>query len=124
MLLILLQAFSKVWVIVLFKANQDYIARELCVNRYKPEVLCSGKCVLTKNLKADEEQKGKPVPKQSKEQTETAYCLEDPVWLLAETDELIILKKRPDFYRTLHTSRCVARVFHPPNTADGAMRIA
>jgi len=31
---------------VAFKANEQFIARTLCVNRARPEVKCNGKCVL------------------------------------------------------------------------------
>lgn len=36
-----------------FKVNQTYIAQELCINRDKPELSCSGKCILSLTLKAN-----------------------------------------------------------------------
>ncbi|MDX1943707.1 MAG: hypothetical protein SFU99_24280 [Saprospiraceae bacterium] len=51
------QLLLKGGVFLWFGINQAYIAENWCVNRYKPELTCSGKCVLVKNLRAtDQEQ--------------------------------------------------------------------
>ncbi len=122
-LLILLQSFSKVWIIISFKINQDYIAKVLCVNRDKPEVLCSGKCVLTKNLKADEEQEGKQLPQKSKEQKETTYCFEVLQWLIDRPNEIADFKKPPTIYRCPRSVPFVMRVFHPPDAGVVSLSI-
>lgn len=38
-----------VW--VWFKANQTFIAKELCINRDRPELSCNGKCFLMTKMK-------------------------------------------------------------------------
>lgn len=42
-----------------FEMNQSYIAKELCINRDKPQLHCNGKCYLMRKLKQaqDKEQK-------------------------------------------------------------------
>ncbi len=47
-----------------FKLNQDFIAKTLCINRDKPEKLCSGKCQLTKKIAESKEESSSqdPVP--------------------------------------------------------------
>lgn len=58
-LLIATQAFSK-WVMLLeFTWNRDYIAKNLCENRSKPQLKCGGKCQLMKRL-AEEERDSAP----------------------------------------------------------------
>lgn len=50
---------------VSFKLNQNFIARELCVNRNKPEMHCNGKCFLAKKIAEAKERKASreaPVP--------------------------------------------------------------
>ncbi|PYF72934.1 hypothetical protein B0O44_105309 [Pedobacter nutrimenti] len=42
-----------------FEMNQAYIARELCVNKDKPQLHCNGKCYLLKKLKQAEEKEQK-----------------------------------------------------------------
>jgi hypothetical protein len=33
-----------------WKINQTYIAKNICENRYKPQLNCNGKCILAKKL--------------------------------------------------------------------------
>jgi hypothetical protein len=42
---------SGFFVLAGFEFNRDYVARELCVNRDKPQLHCNGKCYLIKKLK-------------------------------------------------------------------------
>ncbi|HKO82058.1 MAG TPA: hypothetical protein VJU78_16740 [Chitinophagaceae bacterium] len=53
-LLIMTQVFSKWFVVLSFKLNQDYIAKNICENRYRPKFNCNGNCVLMKKLKQEE----------------------------------------------------------------------
>jgi hypothetical protein len=50
----------KVWVIPLlyldFEIRRDYIVKNLCVNRNRPQMHCDGKCYLAKKMAALEEQ--------------------------------------------------------------------
>jgi len=123
-LLILCQSFSKVWIIISFKINQDYIAKVLCVNRDKPEVSCNGKCALMKDLKADEGQDKKQLPKKSKEQKEITYCFEILPWLIVEPIENVVSKKHPTFYLYPRSISHLMRVFHPPNAGGASLRFA
>lgn len=62
-LCILLQSFSKVWVVLSFKIQQDYIAGNLCVNRNMPAPeMCSGKCYLNEQLKKASEEEHSDFP--------------------------------------------------------------
>lgn len=61
--ILLLQTFSRAAIVVNFYANQDYIAKNLCVNRSKPRLNCCGKCQLNKKLKT-EDKKEKEAPDQ------------------------------------------------------------
>lgn len=42
-----------------FEMNQGYIAKELCVNRDKPQLHCNGQCYLMKKLKQAQEKEQK-----------------------------------------------------------------
>lgn len=50
---------SGCFVLAGFEMNQDYIAKELCINRNKPQLHCNGRCYLMRKLKQaqDKEQK-------------------------------------------------------------------
>jgi hypothetical protein len=55
-LLLVSQAFSNWFVVMAFNLNRDYIAKNLCENRYRPELNCNGKCVLMKKMKEREKE--------------------------------------------------------------------
>jgi len=50
---------SGVFVFAGFEMNEAYIAKELCVNKDKPQLHCNGKCYLMKKLKQAEEKEQK-----------------------------------------------------------------
>lgn len=39
-----------------FNLNRDYISKNLCENRYRPQLNCKGTCVLMKKMKQEEKQ--------------------------------------------------------------------
>lgn len=81
-------SFSKAVIVADFYANQDYIAKNLCVNRGNPKMHCCGRCMLRKRLarNANQEQNN---PERRLDNKETLFVEEDMVKLsppvLAET---------------------------------------
>ena len=55
-LLLITQTFSQWVVVISFNLNRDYIAKNLCENRYRPRLNCNGNCVLMKKLKQQEKE--------------------------------------------------------------------
>jgi hypothetical protein len=53
---VLMQTFNKGVILVEFLLNRDYIAKNLCINKARPQMKCGGKCQLMKRLAAEEEQ--------------------------------------------------------------------
>jgi len=56
LLLMLVQSFSKLVVVIEYNLNKDYIAKNFCINRFKPKMHCNGKCQMMKRLAEDEKQ--------------------------------------------------------------------
>jgi hypothetical protein len=56
LILMMAQAFSKWITIAEFNIYRSYIARNLCENRFRPQMHCNGKCVLMKKMAAEENQ--------------------------------------------------------------------
>ncbi|MBB5634928.1 hypothetical protein HDF26_002396 [Pedobacter cryoconitis] len=52
-------SLSGLFVFAGFEMNEGYIAKELCVNKDKPQLHCNGKCYLMKKLKQAEEKEQK-----------------------------------------------------------------
>jgi hypothetical protein len=56
LLAFMVSSFSKAVIVVDFYANQDAIAKTLCVNRGNPNMHCCGRCQLRKRLAKDANQ--------------------------------------------------------------------
>ena len=57
--LVLFQCSMKLAVIAWYQVNKEYIAATLCENKAVPQMQCNGKCYLSKQMKASEEQERK-----------------------------------------------------------------
>jgi len=114
LLSILLQSFSKVWIAFSFKINQDYIARELCINRDNPDLQCNGNCVLMQRLKADEEKDKKELPSHLKKLQEIWYCLELPKWAIEPSENWPKATNTTFFYQNPFTAAFAVDIFQPP----------
>lgn len=113
--LILASSIRDVIICTNFYLNQDYIADVLCVNRDKPELLCSGKCVLVDQLTdshSDEPSSTSPIK------------VKRTVYIIPHTYSSVIPDEKVDeersahryvvdFYRHSHHTD----VFHPPTVA-------
>ena len=53
MLAFTVQTFNQGLIVFGFYANQDAIAKKLCMNKAKPKMLCNGKCQLMKKLQEE-----------------------------------------------------------------------
>ena len=65
-------SLSQLFVIAGFEMNQGYIAKELCVNRDRPQLHCNGKCYLMKKLKQAQEKEQKQENQNQKIQLQEA----------------------------------------------------
>lgn len=110
-LLFSVQTFST-WLWVLdYQLNKEYIAKNLCVNKGKPQLHCNGKCQLFKKL-AEEENNKTSGTTSLKENSNTVFFkqdIEEPRFLLGQFQ-----LKHKSFY-VLKVYACErAPVFHPP----------
>ena len=55
LLAMLLPSISPWGTIAYYQLNKEYIAKNLCENRNRPELHCDGKCYLAKKLKAQQD---------------------------------------------------------------------
>jgi hypothetical protein len=113
-LLIFLQPFSKIWIVVSFKFNQESIAKTLCVKKEIKNNTCQGKCHLKKQLdKADEEEQ-KQTPTNTKEKVEVLYYhLQTPFYFFKQT--IFYEKQSLGNYNTgFYISSFISDIFRPP----------
>jgi hypothetical protein len=68
--------FSQWLLIACFNINENFIAKELCVNKNNPSAHCNGHCYLNKELN-NEEKPTNPLNNSSKEKFEIQlFCVE------------------------------------------------
>ena len=54
LILFVIQSTSNLWIISSFYINRDYIAKELCINRFDKMPVCKGICYLEKKISDNE----------------------------------------------------------------------
>lgn len=108
------QFVAKMGIIAWYQANKDYVAKELCVNKDKPQMHCNGKCYLKKQLqKVDKEQSG------DKEQPVKSQKSELPVFIVTEGQLIPYIStssevKKHSKYIALKGVDPLRSIFHPP----------
>lgn len=102
-------------ILISFYANREYIAENICINRFDQMPVCKGQCFLNKQLKETQKQEQKLPDLKGKEiqlfmnTAEVAYS--EPVFFFQESPRPDIL---PDF--TL-IKQLPSSIFHPPKQA-------
>jgi len=108
----LIQTFSTSLLVVNFYANQKYIAANFCINKYKPEMKCCGKCQLTKKLKQEENtERHYPARKfENKEEVISSKSFFSTIKINSK-----IIKKLYPLYQENFFSPNSYTFFHPPS---------
>ena len=109
------QSTSNIWIVSSFYINRDYIAKELCINRFDKVPLCKGKCYLEKKISDNEKQEQK-IPSVKEKEIQLYFCPETPVFhcFIApiEISKSIAVKQNDNIESTFLYS-----IFHPPKMA-------
>jgi hypothetical protein len=117
-ILILAQSLNGLWVVLCFKMNQDYIAKNLCENRARPRLRCNGKCHLVKSMQATNEQDKKQPSKYSKHTFEVAYYFRKNPIIVTHPTAFFVKKQDlvASYLMEMHSS-FLTDIFHPPSAA-------
>lgn len=102
--------FSELFVLLSFKINQDYIAKNLCVEKDVEGSTCKGCCQLKKKMHEQEEQK-KELPPQQNEKQNIDFCVhKSGIKVVLYPNEKNIAFK----FSSEYSFHGVRKVFHPP----------
>lgn len=101
---------SNLFVHLGFEANQNYIIKELCINRDKPEMHCNGKCYLMKKLKQAQEKEQKQERQSQKTQLQDALVMQKLVCVSPVKHLKPLRAAETPFALPRHSSA----IFHPP----------
>lgn len=107
--------FSKWSVVIYYQVNKSSIAKELCINRNRPQLHCDGKCFLAKKLKAADEREQKSTSdKLEKMQEITLFFQKIEAGLTGESRFFRTLISINYFYIEPFLSARALSIFHPP----------
>ncbi len=101
-------------VYISFKINQDYIAKNLCINRDNPESDCHGCCQLKKEIQEQQESR-EETPQTESKKSEILYFSHENTFNspVAKFENKFVL---PSFESYAYSS--VDKIFRPPKTAS------
>lgn len=109
----LFQSFSKAIIYASYIENRDFIAKNLCENRSRPEMHCNGKCHLRKQLQKDEQNDHSQLPSSLKLFDESiSLNQEQPDWLFEQVVSIRV--SYPELNLHFPVSP-VTDIFHPPS---------
>lgn len=97
-----------------YALNKNYIAKNLCENRFIPTMHCNGKCHLMKQLqKATDTNPAQPqsIPNYMEQEVSGAYLLGEAISLQAPHAQI---SEEEFFYSNLYRHQPLVSVFHPP----------
>ncbi|WP_233506596.1 hypothetical protein [Flavobacterium sp. AG291] len=113
-IVIVIMLLKPVMPVLDYVINYDYIAKELCENKTKPQMHCNGKCHLMKELaKAAEEQKQESDRKSAQENAEVLF-FQAPVEFAFSPVIAIPYSKNETVYCNLYSHSNTVSFFHPP----------
>lgn len=94
--------------------NYDYIVKELCVNKEKPELHCNGKCHLKKELAKSAESE-KPLSQKKQLEPEQQLVFLEQAHVYPDLSGGILVKvKNGIHYSNLYSGLYQSSCFHPP----------
>ena len=108
--------FSSVFVYVGFKLNQQYIAANLCVNRFKPSLHCNGKCYFMRKIKQAEDNDKKQAAKDSSCRLEMSFIQQSFNITFYEPVIIDTLSAGFPVFDYQYTSRYLSSIFKPPKS--------
>jgi len=111
LMLFVFQNAGSIWIIGEFYINRDYIAKNVCINRFDAVPICNGKCYLNNKLKANDKQEQKFPTLNYKE---VQLFFESPLEFLFTAIHFVIKKKYPVLQAGSQKSNFIFSIYHPP----------
>jgi hypothetical protein len=109
------QSTSNLWIISSFYINQDYIAKNLCINRFDKIPVCYGKCILAKQLNENDKQEQK-IPNVKEKEIQLYFYHQE---LIAFNQNITVKNlKVSNFKKHCNIKNTfLCSIFHPPKMA-------
>ena len=111
--LILLTSLRDLVTYANFYHNQDYIAQNLCVNRFDAVLMCNGKCYLKDSLSENHESEDSKLPVLPEEER-AIYIIPIITSLLNPFTSHQLKKDSIAYKSSVYVFEYLDEVFHPP----------
>ncbi|HMG17012.1 MAG TPA: hypothetical protein VK590_16255 [Saprospiraceae bacterium] len=108
---------TKIGAILNWKINQDYIAKNICINRFKPMLHCDGKCQLSKMIqRADEEnRKAAQFPLEKLKNLSFDFFSVSFKYAAGKAFEMLSSDKNSlNYQKSCYSYKFINSCFHPP----------
>ncbi|MBB4806557.1 hypothetical protein HNP38_001853 [Chryseobacterium defluvii] len=109
--IIFMIAIRPVLPLVNYVVNYEYIVKNLCENRSRPQSTCNGKCYVEKELAQAEKQSN--TPQTIKMIGLDTFLSENILSFTNENFDYLIRTSTPDYFY-FYTSEYSSQIFHPP----------
>ena len=109
----LLQPLQSFWIKVSFELNRTYIAKNLCENRFKPELKCGGQCYLMKKLAEKQKQQKENTSERIEVFVSTPFSQDLPTFFFENSFTLLSNHYNSTFL-SFTFQECLLSTFHPP----------
>lgn len=109
----LLQPLQNFWVKFSFELNRSYIAKNLCENRFKPELKCGGQCYLMKKLAEKQKQQKENTSERIEVFVATPFSQEKPEFCF-ENHFILPSNHYNSTFLSFTFQECLLSTFHPP----------
>lgn len=111
MICLLMQTFSKGVVLLEYRLNKDFIAKNLCENRSRPKMKCNGRCQLMKQWKAEDD---RSASEKASKSNFTESCFTDHITLPDNFSSVAAGPEHHAFYKELTSTKHIRPLLHPP----------
>ncbi|MBR2649389.1 MAG: hypothetical protein IKD55_11145 [Sediminibacterium sp.] len=109
----LVQSTSQLFILAIFKINQEYIAENLCINRFDAIPICKGSCFLEDQLVQNEKRQQKSPDLSIKNLT--LFCQAFPIACFKVGTNLSQTITYPTLNTSFISSNFLQSVFRPPS---------
>jgi hypothetical protein len=106
-----IQITKSFWIISSFYLNRDYIAKNICINRFDKIPTCKGQCYLDNELSKEQKENQKSLLQIEKESFYILSTIKSK-----ENSSLVLIdsKKIVDFFRVINYSTFLFSFENPP----------
>jgi hypothetical protein len=108
---IIFQSFSKIFILINFQINREYISKNLCVQKKVKDNCCKGSCHLKKQLKEEEKKEESPANSLKDIKEFQIFCQNNTFFQFQS--DLLLQKSFIPFSNSKIVSVTFS-IFHPP----------